>query len=50
MIKAIIEGLKAEAKPAKLIVFFLMVILTLWVLVIMKKNNIAKQINPLEAA
>jgi hypothetical protein len=27
-----------------------MVVITLWVLVLMKKNSIAKQINPLEAA
>lgn len=49
MIKAILEAVKAEAKIPRLVVDVLVVVLVLWVLVILKKNGIAKQINPLEA-
>jgi hypothetical protein len=49
MFKAIFEAIKQEAKIPRLVANALVVVLVLWVLIIMKKNSIAKQINPLEA-
>lgn len=49
MVKAIIEAVKQEAKPAKLIASALVVVGILWVLVILKKQRIASPVNPLEA-
>ncbi len=49
MIKAIFNAIKAEATVPKLVVDILVVVGVLWLLAIMKKNGIAKQINPLEA-